>query len=197
MLSVGIIEELTFNKKCYINNITFPLGYISAIRAGQGTGKTFQALRFANAQKSVLAISHRVSLVKGLQEKANEGMEGKWAVYDKLGGTEMNDKNHLISTLHSAHKFAHSRTKLKPYDVVLLDEIIQQLKELTGSIEYKQAILEVLRFFLSNAKHIILMDADLNSESIRFIQSLAGGKPVKCFLYPPTNRYQSKHYTDK
>lgn len=133
------------------------------IRSAMGTGKTEYIAKWLRqtGQTNVLAISHRVSLVKQLAERL--GLESyfdgeRWNVTGKS----------LAITIHSLDKVSLEQQ----YDVVIIDEIEQFLQALVNDknlADQKMYKLATLEYRILNARKVILSDAGLGELTLQFL----------------------------
>ncbi len=156
-------------------DVPLPSERVVILKSPIGTGKTELIRRWLSthyANQPVLAVSHRVSLVKQMAQRLeleDYFDEGEWNV----------DAKRLAVTLHSVDKISPKLT----YKVVVIDEIEQFLQALVFDRNLSSRKLSVfihLLTRLTTAEKIILADADAGPLTLRFLSALGG--PVRSIV---------------
>jgi hypothetical protein len=172
----------------WLTPMTFGDG-ITCLISPQGTGKTqIIAGMIKEDDHSIIAPSHLVSLVDFLSGKFNLRRyddPNSWISLDDTNTSEASLKHitltpnrRLATTIHSLHKLMINQ-KIEPYHTIIIDECEQVFRSLVGNMKRKDTTIEVLRFILTNAKRIILMDANLGTLTLSILKKwMPDKKPV-------------------
>ena len=156
-------------------DVPMPSERVVVLKSAIGTGKTELIRRWLAEhypKQPVLAVSHRVSLVKQMAQRLgleSYFSEGEWNV----------DAKRLAVTLHSVDKVSPKIT----YKVVVIDEVEQFLQALVFDRNLSSRKLSVFIHLLSRlaaAEKIILADADAGPLTLRFLTALGG--PVRSIV---------------
>lgn len=128
-----------------------------------GCGKTTSVIQYGGSFKSQLIITNRISTIEQLTRENTQ-----FKSYRKLG----NDKapSYLITCLNSLHTHFKGQKTIHHYNVIAIDEICSVLKQ-TDMKDCEEATLLLLDILQYYEGKLILMDANLDDESIAFIQS--------------------------
>lgn len=140
-----------------------------------GTGKTelLANHRRKYPKERFLNCGHRVNLLQNLSERLQTH------IYSAVYREELGKAHALSITVDSLYKMA---SNLQAYDCIFIDEACQYLVHLLKSNtckEHRGEILEVLEYFIYNAKLVVLADAHLNDVTIDFFLAMRpiGEKP--------------------
>jgi Toprim domain/Origin of replication binding protein len=151
---------------------------VNIIKATYGTGKTFAAAKYIEAQpgESVLYVAHLQTLCG--QASSRFAIENYG---DHKSG--LHEQRCLSICINSIFKLEHNGT-LPTYDVIILDEIEQLLSRLTGTgkdaIEHKALVFLALIHLIKTAKKVICLDADISKITFDFIEFC---RPNEAFNY--------------
>lgn len=156
-----------------------------ALRASHGTGKTQHIIRpiVADVQRAVV-IGHRIALMR---DTANRLDIDCYLDLKSADFAARSDKMALcINSLATAS--LQPAAALQAPDVVVLDEFEQIKRALCTASTMKEsapAIYGRLMQLLADAEQVILSDADLNRESVAFLEVLLGTDAVWYEYEPP------------
>jgi hypothetical protein len=161
---------------------------VNIIKSIQGSGKTFGAIKFVKSHPdlSVLYLAHLIVLCKQAANKFE--IES----YDdpKLKG-KIHDIDRLAMCLNSLVKLIKDG-KIKPFDVLIIDEIEQLLSRLVqtgaGAVEDKVGVFDCLKYLIKSAKTLVCLDADVSKTTLDFIEAI---RPNEAFNIT-VNDYQHK-----
>lgn len=141
---------------------------VTLVRGEKGVGKTTAVASVVKemverTDKSVLAITHRVSLTKALANSFD------LACYNEKSVAQshvLRSQRKLGICYDSLHKIAG-----QSYDVVVIDELTQLMRHVKSeSVRNKFICLNVLRAIVRNAEYVLLMDADLATPFIDMLK---------------------------
>jgi hypothetical protein len=161
-----------------------------ALIANMGTGKTVMASKHAlgtlydgcQPQESAGVISFRISLAK----KYKEDFEGFTCYIDEKKGN-IDDKR-WICQLDSLHRISN-----RQLDTMYIDEVSQVRRHLTATTFMRNSHyienLQVLDHFIKTAKQLIVMDANMSSKDIEWLQQVRG-KKLNVFINTAVPRKQ-------
>lgn len=147
------------------------------IKSAKGSGKTTSLAKYVNNLGSrVLLVGHRRTLLK--QQATNLGL----TYYQDIKPDRYNKVNRLAVTLDSLHQLDPSAWQ---GCVLVLDEMEQVLKHLTGNTEVKNSRVQVLGsldFIARNSKQVIGLDGDLTELAVEWLASKVGRENINVVL---------------
>jgi hypothetical protein len=161
---------------------------VNIIKSIQGTGKTYGAINFVKShpEVSVLYLSHLIVLSNQAANKFeiesydDPNLKGKIHKADRLAMVV----NSLVKLIHEG--------KIKPFDVLIIDEIEQLLTRLvqTGAdaVKDKTLVVDCLKYLIKSAKTLDCLDADVSKTTFDFIEAI---RPNEAFNVT-VNDYQHK-----
>lgn len=140
-----------------------PGSRVLAVQSGKGTGKT-RWLQDNLSDVPALFLSHRVSLTKDIAQR------NKTAHY--AAGSEAYKSSRLTITLDSLPALFHS--EVHKGTTVIIDEATQVARHFVGgTLKGKRLqVAKTLQKHLYFAKQVILLDADLNLQTVEFFCDL-------------------------
>lgn len=161
---------------------------VNIIKSIQGSGKTYGSIQFVknNPHLSVLYVAHLVVLCKQAANKFD--IES----YDdpKLKG-KIHETERIAICVNSLPRLINEE-KIKPFDVLIIDEIEQLLSRLvqTGSdaVKDKTLVFDCLKYLIKSAKTLVCLDADISKTTFDFIEAI---RPNEVFNVT-VNDYQHK-----
>ena len=168
--SEGIKE--TYHSR-YLPKDVFKREGVHLIRSPIGTGKTalVEHLIKQNPKQSMLFTTHLISLVESAACRL------KLTSYNTCDNFDLQMESQLAICLNSLGKLI-AEGNLRPYDVVVIDEVEQVLTRLTTYIEQKPLVFSVLKHLMSEAKTLICLDAHLSKTTVSLIQRFCPDKLV-------------------
>ncbi|WP_041555348.1 plasmid replication protein, CyRepA1 family [Nostoc sp. PCC 7524] len=133
------------------------------VKSGKGTGKT-KWLADNLKETSLLVISHRVLLTAELAGRLG-------TAYYKDKGSLIEDRLAICIDSLSNLMFCYQNR-----EVVVIDEATQMLRHFKGETcrSKRQEIYTTLQVVLSQCKQLIILDADMNEETIKFFRGVMG-----------------------
>jgi hypothetical protein len=147
---------------------------VSLFKCPKDTGKTtvIGKLLKQNSNYSTLFITHRVSLATNISNRL--GVEN-YADYQGINSAEyaqLHELRKLSICLNSLFKLLNKDDKLiRSVDIVVIDEISQVLRSLTSMhVKNKVRVMSALKQLIQSAKHLICMDADLDSVTLNVLK---------------------------
>jgi hypothetical protein len=172
----GLVYEdasIVFHSHRYLPTLDIVPG-ITFVKSPKGSGKT-EALvdlvaRCKKQQLTVLVIGHRRSLLQALANRL--GVENYRIARPRAIGSDADDYLAVPPGPYYAvclDSLGRLNPKSDRYDVVIIDESEQVFAHLVGETvrEERRAVFARLKFYLSNAKHVLCLDADLNMVSMQ------------------------------
>ena len=136
------------------------------LESAKGTGKSEAISRFLTrvpAEKSILIISYRVSLINKYVEELK-----KFNIrHYQRGFEEKNDFHRVAICKESLHKLFVDVIGKYRYDIVIIDEIYSVLESWDN--RFRKDISDLMNIFdvvLRNAKYLYVMDAHLNNKLV-------------------------------
>lgn len=151
------------------------------IKSGMNTGKTQCGKSLLNTyfnnydgDRRILTFSTRQAYSKDVVNNSYKNLN--FANYlDVKDKTTLVEKNRLIISLESLHKLYESKSDLKTYDVIILDECESLLTHFFSStVKSNRWAFDNFVELLKHAKKIICLDADMSiARSIAFLKSIA------------------------
>lgn len=169
---------------------------LNLLKSGMGTGKTQTVIRYIadNPHDSVLVISHRRSLAKGLRAGINKvvmdggqsidiyntSVDSEFHYYEEQiikGGAEGVDTNaalraskRLVCSVDSLWRLAGAQ-----FDIIFFDEIEQGIGHFYAETNrHAENCLHMLQFLLTHSKTQILADAHLGELTLDFCRERLG-----------------------
>jgi ElaB/YqjD/DUF883 family membrane-anchored ribosome-binding protein len=147
------------------------LARLSCVRSPKGTGKTELINHIVNnelgEEEKALIFVHRVSLSLNTQ--------------GRIGGTQYQESPEAINNSQVLHLCVNSLIHLDPkawsnIGVVVIDELEQVLKHISGDTckRVRNQIRAKLKYVLTKAKRVLILDADLTDRGVQTIQTVAG-----------------------
>ena len=160
-----------FEHKKY-NSFSIETGKANLLKSAQGTGKTSQIksyLASIDDKKTVLAISHRTSLIEKLSSDFNLFHYQDITQENRISNKELAMRPKLAICVNSLYHMARSSSK---YDVVIIDEIEQVLHSIANDETMKNdniVIYDYLIRLVHNAGTLILSDADIGNKTLALL----------------------------
>jgi phage/plasmid primase-like uncharacterized protein len=171
----------------YLPHDVFKREGIHLVRSPIGTGKTaiVEQLVSQNPKQSILFTTHLISLVESAAQRL------KLTSYNRCDNYDLQIEHQLAICLNSLGKLT-AEGALRPYDIVIIDEIEQVLARLTSPIDQKPLVFSVLQHVMSQAKILICLDAHLSKTTASLIQRFCPDKPVTIHFndYEPDHKRQ-------
>ncbi len=144
---------------------------LSCVRSPKGTGKTGLVSHIVNNElgpnEKALILVHRVSLSLSTQ--------------GRIGGVQYQDSPEAINNSQVLHLCVNSLVHIDPkawsnIGVVVIDELEQVLKHMAGDTckKTRSQIRAKLKYVLTKAKHVLILDSDLTDRGVETIQAVAG-----------------------
>lgn len=163
----------------FLGNVLGRLDHpVIAIKSPIGTGKTEWLINQLQG-KSVLQISHRRSLVANTAARQNaKGLTIK--TYSELDPRSKNLPDSIIITYNSLNKLLRN-DRIRPFDVIVLDEIEQGLAHLVGgtfSGGKGHRIFQLLVRVMREASQVVALDADLGKLTLDFLKFVRPDDPI-------------------
>lgn len=146
---------------------------VTGIKSAKGTGKTEFIRSIVEDYPSVLSTGSRVSLLQANSKRL--GLE----LYQDFGTDTPIRSQRLCVTPDSLWRL--DRQHYRNVDLVFIDEADQFVEYLTSKTlkDRRTDILGILQFILHNAKHIVLLDADLTDTAVEFFKQVAHTNDVE------------------
>lgn len=176
--------QSVINQK-YLGDIELKPG-INIIKSAKGTGKTYALKSVADNASSFLYVSH----LQSLTYDAAERLELEHYLSDNIKNHGLKIAKHLSICINSLYKLANYNPT-PVYDVVVIDEVEQLLSVISGKLEHKSLVIQTLRYLITSAKHIVLMDADQGKATEVFIKGIFNNQLIK--YNKIINLYQPEH----
>lgn len=167
-------EKTPFEAKA-VNNWLMNEG-ITFIKSPKGSGKTQMLEEMVSDYKAhdknvrILLIGHRRSLINATAERL--GLTS-YLNMDESSASEYNKPTrHYAISLDSMGKLM---VEAKAYDVVIIDEVEQVFAHLLSDTLGKERMKAILylQHFITKAKHVFLLDADMTPLSIEIMSALS------------------------
>lgn len=145
------------------------------IKSPKGSGKTQMLEEVVMAYKAhyknarILLIGHRRSLINATAERL--GLTS-YLNMDEASAREFNNPTrHYAISIDSLGRLMMNE---KPYDVVIVDEVEQVFAHLLSDTLGKERMKAILylQHFISKAKHVFLLDADMTPMSVEIMSAL-------------------------
>jgi Origin of replication binding protein len=147
------------------------LSRLSCVRSPKGTGKTELITHIVNnelgSDEKALILVHRVALSLSTQ--------------GRIGGTQYRESPEATNNSQVLHLCVNSLVHLDPkawsnIGVVVIDELEQVLKHIAGDTckSTRNQIRAKLKYVLTKAKRVLILDADLTDRGVETIQAVAG-----------------------
>jgi hypothetical protein len=149
---------------------------ILILASAKGTGKTKSIVEIVKDEPKVIALGHRIALMRNLCDRMNLDYR---ADLDEWRGQAINSDG----LTHRIGLCVDSLGKINPADfegaIVVIDEFMQVLRHLLLSATCNQdgkrpALLAKLSQIIQAAKLVVLADADAADVGINYFQKLAG-----------------------
>jgi hypothetical protein len=160
--NIRTLEELILGRK------------VSLLRCPIGTGKTFAIGKVLKTLRgySVLYITYLTSLNK--QAATLLGLEDytDYQGYNSPEYAKLTELQKLSICLNSLFKLLDKNDKLvRKVDIVIIDEITQVIRSLTSMhIQDKVRVISALKQLVQSAKHLVLMDAHIDSTTLDLLK---------------------------
>ncbi|MGJ5628104.1 plasmid replication protein, CyRepA1 family [Nostoc sp. CALU 1950] len=150
-------------------NFNNPDTRILVIESGKGTGKT-RWMQDNLADVSALFLSHRVALTKDLANRTNSAHYSDNAAYHS---------KRLVICVNSLMNLTNSDTHKNA--TIVIDEATQVLRHLIGETcsGDRQEILNTLANKVYNCKQLVLLDADMNQETLDYFVEMFNYRDVQ------------------
>lgn len=177
-LGLGGIPVNQVKNERFLSNISLSKK-VTLFKGAKNTGKTEAVGRFLlnlRSDESVLSVGHRVALL--FEQSRRWGLEFyqdyKGVTVDRKGLTKSNRLAICADSLTHLNS-ATGRT------YIILDEVEQVLKHLTGSTirKTRRGVLAMFEALLKLADHIIALDADLGGITYRYFERLLGAENIE------------------
>lgn len=162
----------------YLDTLDLKPG-VNIVKSPIGTGKTRGLIEHAKNAKSFLYISHLQSLATDAATRLN------LSLYLDTNANELGYQPHLSICINSLWKLSNTGQTPR-FEYVVIDEIEQLLQAVTRAMDNKPLILETLRFILSNAEKVVLLDAHVSEPTLRFVNHTLPGVKINFLV----NRYE-------
>ena len=164
------IENVEFIRSTEVPNITF-------LKSGLGSGKTQQIRQFIQslpADSRILYVTPRMSLSTSVSREM-----GITDYQDISKVWKYSEAHNLSIVINSIYHIAN-----ETYDVVILDESEQILRQITSRlITDKKVVLTALTGILQRASTVIFADAHLSDVSVGFNQRVFKGRDIDEMMY--------------
>jgi hypothetical protein len=166
---------------------------ILVLASAKGTGKTKAIVELVKDEPKVIALGHRIALMRNLCDRMALDYRGD---LDEWRGQAIND----LGLAHRIGLCVDSLGKINPAEfqgaIVVIDEFMQVLRHLLLSSTCNQdgkrpALLAKLTQIIQGAKQVILADADAADVGIEYFQKLAGSDKL---LHLIRNDYQPEGF---
>lgn len=171
------LENVNFVRTPEVRNITF-------LHSGLGSGKTQQIRGFIKslpADSRILYVTPRMSLSTAVAQDM-----GITDYQDILKTWKYSESHNLSIVINSIFHVAK-----ESYDVVILDESEQILRQITSSlIKDKKLVMTALETLLRRANTVILADAHISDISVGFMSRVMTG--VECDTLMVTNHFAAR-----
>lgn len=161
-----------------------PKSGILAISSAKGTGKTKLIQTLTADDGNALLAGHRIALTRNLCSRLKLNYRGD---LDRAQGHFIDDSGYVLRV----GTCVDSLLAINPHDFVecdlILDEAVQVLRHLLTSSTCNKdgkrpALLARFTELVKTARRVVLADADLNTETIRYIQNLRNDSSVPWLL---------------
>lgn len=146
---------------------------VSLLRCPIGTGKTFAIGKVLKALKgySVLYITYLTSLNKQGATRLELEDYTDYQGYNNPEYAKLTELQKLSICLNSLFKLLDKDGNLvRKVDIVIIDEIQQVIRRLTSSIKHKVQVLSALKQLVQSAKHLVLMDAHIDTVTLDLLK---------------------------
>ena len=167
--------DVTVDTRYLSDAVELPESGLVGIRSDMGTGKTelLAKWRKENPDERFLNNGHRIALLRNLSGRLGTAM------YSGMSQSQLASAKALSITIDSLHKLSH---QLEKYDCIFIDEATQYLVHLLRSKtckEHRRDIIEILSYFVRQARLVVLADAHLNDLTVEFFTRMRpeGEKP--------------------
>lgn len=149
------------------------------VQADLGKGKSFSMEKFCKKFKShykrKLIITSRVSYSTSILDRYNSsGLKFKYYKDE----TDLSTCDNLVIQLESIYKIL-AKGEVLPFDLIILDECESIFSQFSSSTFLKSTTkiknIDAFKSIVSNAKHVILMDAFITTRTIECIQLFRQG----------------------
>lgn len=163
---------------------TIPKSGILAISSAKGTGKTKLIQTLTADEGNALLAGHRIALTRNLCSRLKLHYRGD---LDRAQGHFINDSGYVLRV----GTCVDSLLAINPDDFagcdLILDEAVQVLRHLLTSSTCNKdgkrpALLARFTELVRTARRVVLADADLSTETIRYIQSLRNDSSIPWLL---------------
>ena len=141
------------------------------VKSGMGTGKTKSTIQFIKknfADKRILFFSFRRTFASELVTKLNaNGSNLGFVSYQNSTG--MIDAPRIVVQFESLHRIDLSNA----YDLVVLDESESIIAQTTSGLSKNlRGCLEAFQKAITDAKHVLVLDANLSMRSLNIVSKL-------------------------
>lgn len=145
---------------------------VSLLRCPIGSGKTTAISKLIkNIKGSVLSITYLQSLAKEISYKFDIENYQDYQCYNLPEFAKLTELQRLSICLNSLYKLLDKQGRLiRPFDIVVIDEIQQVIRRLPSDIKKKTKVLSALKQIVQQAKHLILMDAHIDSLTMNLLK---------------------------
>jgi len=162
--------NVTFSNDKYLPDDAIKPG-VNIIKSGIGSGKSFQAFKFARNEEIVgnsIYISHLIALAEDAAGRDSREL------YSEHKTKDLRQFPHISICVNSLPKLAGKSGNIPKYETVIIDEIEQLLRRLTTDIDNKLNVLTALYYIIKNAENLILLDADISPFTLKIIKQIRG-----------------------
>lgn len=145
----------------------------SLLRCPINTGKTTAIAKIVKALTgcSVLYITYLTSLNKKASNDLGLEDYTEYQGYNNPEYAKLTELQKLSICLNSLFKLLDKNGKLvRNIDIVIIDEIQQVIRRLTSKIKNKVQVLSALKQLVQGAKHLVLMDAHIDTVTLDFLR---------------------------
>lgn len=167
--------DVTVDTRYLSGAVELPESGLVGLRSDMGTGKTELLARWrkAHPDERFLNNGHRIALLRNLSGRLGTAM------YSGMSQSQLASAKALSITIDSLHKLAY---QLERYDCIFIDEATQYLVHLLRSKtckEHRRDIIEILTYFVRQARLVVLADAHLDDLTVEFFARMRpeGEKP--------------------
>lgn len=175
-------KQVFLHNERYLPSISLVEGAVF-IKSPKGTGKTNRIQEIVElakaANRSVLVIGHRQALLKELAKRLKLACYLDDSIPMFFGKPKPNEHrpDHYAVCLDS---LAKRLTPFRPYDIVILDECEQVLSHaMSETIRDPVQVLNTLQRYVTSARSLYLLDADLNRVTSHFVLRSRGQAQYK------------------